>query len=206
MSRIVQTPPIQSVPNVPLNSFLSTTKKRLRVTFFSFVIRPFVRRRPPSSHRLRFLAVRSPFLIAQRWQTLRCTLSSATALPLLILRLRRLPCAPPSLRLPPAVPSSPSARTSPPPTIRTPQAHPSAIPAFSSASTPRSRSPPRGRLRAPPPPQRPCLERLPQLQHLPQLRRRRAVSVRRRCRLYACVWSTSPNSSASPMDRRYTAD
>ena len=55
-----------------------------------------------------------------------------------ILRLRRLPCAPPSLR------SFPSIRPSPPPTIRTPQAHPSAIPAFSSASTP-SRSPPCGR-------------------------------------------------------------
>jgi len=61
-----------------------------------------------------------------------------------ILRLRRLPCAPPSLRLPHAVPSSPSARPSPPPTIRMPQAHPSAIPAFSSASTP-SRLPPCGR-------------------------------------------------------------
>ncbi|KAG2645527.1 hypothetical protein PVAP13_2KG429000 [Panicum virgatum] len=164
------------------------------------------RRRPPSSHRLRFLAVRSPFLIAQRWQTLRCTLSGVTALPLLILRLRRLPCAPFSLRLPHNVPSSPSAWPSPPPTIRTLQAHPSAIPAFSSASTPRSRSPPRGRLRTPPPPQRSCLERLPQLQRLPQLRLRRAVSGRRRCHLYACVWCTSPNSSASPMVRRYPAD
>ena len=63
-----------------------------------------------------------------------------------ILRLCRLPCAPPSLRLPQAhaLPSFPSVRPSPPPTIRTPQAHPSAIPAFSSASTP-SRSPPCGR-------------------------------------------------------------
>ena len=63
-----------------------------------------------------------------------------------ILRLRRLPCAPPSLRLPQAhaLPSFLSVRPSPPPTIRTPQAHPSAIPAFSSASTP-SRSPPCGR-------------------------------------------------------------
>ena len=63
-----------------------------------------------------------------------------------ILRLCRLPCAPPSLRLPQAhaLPSFLSVRPSPPPTIRTPQAHPSAIPAFSSASTP-SRSPPCGR-------------------------------------------------------------
>ena len=80
-----------------------------------------------------------PPMYAQRDRTAPSSIFvSATALPLLILRLRRLPCAPPSLR------SFPSIRPSPPPTIRTPQAHPSAIPAFSSASTP-SRSPPCGR-------------------------------------------------------------
>ncbi|KAG2643444.1 hypothetical protein PVAP13_2KG304700 [Panicum virgatum] len=58
-----------------------------------------------------------PPMYAQRDRTAPSSIFvSATALPLLILRLRRLPCAPPSLRLPHAVPSSPSARPSPPPT------------------------------------------------------------------------------------------